>query len=73
MLCDKIVWNWLSGSGDDENVNSFQTEGQMNDGHQESRKAYLKKLSAQVSQKHVKGKFIPLNFQTNELFHPLIA
>ena len=28
MLCAKFGWNWRSGSGEDENVKSLQTDGQ---------------------------------------------
>ena len=28
MLCAKFGWNWPSGSGEDENVKSLQTDGQ---------------------------------------------
>ena len=40
MLCAKYSWNWPSNSGEDENVNSLQTEGQT-DGRQAIRKAHL--------------------------------
>ena len=45
MLCAKFGWNWPSGSGEDENVKSLQTDrqtdGWTDDGQQVIRKAHL--------------------------------
>ena len=42
MLCAKFGWNWLSGSGEeDENVKSLQTDRRRDDGRQVIRKAHL--------------------------------
>ena len=44
MLCAKFGWNWPSVSGEDENVKSLQTDGQMTGDQKNSLE-----LSAQVS------------------------
>ena len=53
-LCARFGWNWHSGSGDNENVKRWQTDGQTTDDRRSE------KLSWAFSSDKLKGKHIPI-------------
>lgn len=44
MLCSKFGWNWPSGIGEVENVQSLQTDGQT-DAHMDDTQKMIKKAN----------------------------
>ena len=58
MSCAKFGWNWQSGSGEDENVESLQTDG-WTDRQQTIKKAHLSFSSGELKMKGNNGNGLP--------------